>query len=101
METARVQEEEKKVVLNEMKEAGNDILTFSEGEERKGGYIFQAYELVYVECYRATLSDGNKATERVLFNSSQNTSVEESLKDCRNIVRIFEHRIEFLIGQLQ
>ena len=45
-----------------MKEAGNDILTFSAGEERKGGYIFQAYELVYVECYRATLSDGNKAT---------------------------------------
>ena len=32
MEAARVHEEEKKVVLNEMKEAGNDILTFSEGE---------------------------------------------------------------------
>ena len=66
METAHVHEEEKKVVLNEMKEAGNDSLTFSAGEERKGGYIFQAYELVYVEkgkCYRATLSDGNKATE--------------------------------------
>ena len=46
METARVHEEKKKVVLNEIKEAGNDILTFSAGEERKGGYIFQAYELV-------------------------------------------------------
>ena len=96
MERADVHEEEKKTVMSEMKEAGNDIITFSAGEEKEGGYILQAYDLLHVEaakCYRATLSDGNKATDRVLFNSLLNEKVEEYLKEQKNVVKVLTHRI--------
>ena len=96
MEHADVHGEEKKIVLAEMKEAGNDIITFSAGDQREGGYILQAYDLLHVEaakCYRATLSDGGKATYRVLFNSLLNEKVEEYLKDKKNVVKVLSHRI--------
>ena len=96
MEVEENHEKEKKIVISEMKEAGNDLITFSSGEEREGGYILQAYDLLYVEaakCYRATLSDGSKATDRVLFNSLLNDKVEEDLKEKKNLVKVTSHRI--------
>ena len=63
-----------------MKAAGNDIMLFSAGENREEGFIFQAYDLEYMDAakaYRATLSDGRKASNKVLFNSSRRSAMHQ------------------------
>ena len=96
IERNRVQVNEKRIVLKQMRGEGNDLVTFSSGDAKEGGYILQAYNLVYVDpakSYRATLSDSTKAVDKVVFNSSLNKQVEEELKHEKNIVKIMKHRI--------
>ena len=96
IERARVQESEKEIVFNQMKAAGNDIMLFSAGENREEGFIFQAYDLEYMDAakaYRATLSDGRKASNKVLFNSSLNDEVTECLREYKNVIKVLKHRI--------
>jgi hypothetical protein len=95
-ERSKAHQNNKQSVLAEMREEENDILHFSTGAEREGGYVMQVYGVTYVEdskSYRATVSDGTKATDKVLFNSSLNEKVEQYLEDRTSVVKIVKHRI--------
>ena len=95
-ERSKAFQNEKQTVFAEMREEENDLLRFSTGAEKDGGYVLQVYGVTYVEdskSFRATVSDGSKATDKVLFNSSLNQKVEQYLVDRKSVVKVVKHRI--------
>jgi hypothetical protein len=71
-ERSKAFQNEKQTVFAEMREEENDLLRFSTGAEKDGGYVLQVYGVTYVEdskSFRATVSDGSKATDKVKLSN--------------------------------
>ena len=92
----KILEEEKNQVLGEMKATENDIVAFASGNSNEEYYVYQVFDIDYInsaKCYRSVASDGIKSVNKIVFNSSLNSKVEENLLNKKNVIKIHKYRI--------